>query len=180
MNRTKEEEKKRRYVNTPNGRVDLQGGTVDREKWMEMLNESDSWERSIRKRKEFERSHPREGAIKLLRDEQQHYLLNRSRIGIDRLHYRTQIVSDHSVEETEPETFELVDLPPESFVGIGSLPGEAQRKRRVWTLQVEWEDGKKNEKRGLLKEWSPHDGGTHVSNLDLQYVPRYTRQNQGE
>jgi len=180
MNRVKEEEKKRRYVNTPNGRVDLEGGTVGREKWMEMLNEADSWDRSIRQRKEFERSHPRERAIKLLRDGRQHYLLNRLRIGIDRLRYRTQIVSDRSTEETEPETFELADLPPESFVGIGPVPGKAQRSQAVQFVEVEWIDGIKTKELGLLHEWSPHSGGKRVLNLELQYVPRYPTQSGAE
>jgi len=147
---------------------------------MEMLNEADSWDRSIRQKKEFERSHPRERAIKLLRDGRQHYLLNRLRIGIDRVRYRTQIVSDHSTEETEPETFELADLPPKSFVGIGPVPGEAQRFQVVQVVEVEWIDGIKTEGLGLLHEWSPHSGGKRVLNLDLQYVPRYPTQSGAE
>jgi hypothetical protein len=180
MNRAQEEERKRRYVNTPSGRVDREGGTVSKEKWIEMLNAADPWDRSLRKRKEFEKSHPREEAIKLLRNGRQHYLLNRLRIGIDRLRYRTQIVSDPSTEETEPETFELTDLPPESFVGIGPVPGEAQRFQVVQLVEVEWIDGIKTEGLGLLHEWSPHSGGKRVLNLDLQYVPRYPTQSGAE
>jgi len=153
---------------------------VSEEKWIEMLNAADSWDRSIRKRKEFEKSHPREEGIKLLRNGRQHYLLNRSRMGIDRICYRTQIVSDHTLEETEPETFELVDLPPESFVGIGPVPGEAQRSQMVEVVEVMWIDGIVAEELGLLHEWSPHSGGKRVLNLDLQYVPRYPSRGRAE
>jgi hypothetical protein len=53
INRAEEEKKKRRYVNTPNGRVHLEGGTVSRKRWMEMLNEADLWKQSTRRRKKF-------------------------------------------------------------------------------------------------------------------------------
>ena len=175
MNRAQKEERKRRYVNTPSGRVDREGGTVSEEKWIEMLNAADPWDRSLQRRKEFERSHPREEAIKLLREGRQHYLLNRSGMGIDRICYRTQIVRDHSTEETEPETFELADLPPESFVGIGPVPGEAQSSQVVQVVAVEWIDGIIAEELGLLHEWSPYSGGKRTSDLDLQYVPRYPK-----
>jgi hypothetical protein len=74
INRAEEEKKKRRYVNTPNGRVHLEGGAVSRKRWMEMLNEADLWKQSTRRRKKFGESRPRERAIKLLQDGRQHYL----------------------------------------------------------------------------------------------------------
>ena len=175
MNRLKEERKKRRYVNTPNGRVDLEGKKMSEEEWIEACNQADPLENYLRKKKEFGESRPRERAIKLLRDGRQHYLLNRSTMGIDRVRYRTRIVSDHSTDKTEAKRFELADLPPESFIGIGPVPGEAQRSRAVQVVDVEWSDGRKTEDLGLLREWSPHSGGTRVSNLDLQYVPRYPK-----
>ena len=146
---------------------------MSEEKWIEMLNAADPWERSIQKRKEFERSHPREKAIKLLREGRQHYLLNRSTMGIDRLRYRTQIVNDYSTEEAEAKTFELSHFPPESVVGIGLVPPEAQRSQVVQVIEVEWRDGIKTGSLGPLHEWSPHSGGMQVGNLGLAYVPRY-------
>lgn len=172
MNRVKEERKKRRYVNTPNGRVDLDGSSMSREEWMEACTRANPLDNSLRKKKEFEASEPREEALKLLRSRGQHYLLNRAPAGVASLRYRVQMVSDLGKEESGPEKFVLAHLPPKSFVGIGPVPSAAQRSRQVRIVQVEWEDRETVETPVKLREWAPHDGGTRASRLDLRYVPR--------
>jgi hypothetical protein len=172
MNRVKEERKKRRYVNTPNGRVDLDGSPMSREEWMEACTRANPLDNYLRKKKAFETSEPREKALKLLRSRGQHYLLNRASIGIETLRYDVQVVSDLGKEESGRETYVLADLPSTSFVGIGPVPRAAQRSRKVWIVQVEWKDGETVEAPMKLREWAPYDGGTRASRLDLRYVPR--------
>ena len=172
MNRLKEEREKLRYVNTPNGRVDLDGSSMSREEWMEACNRANPLDNYLRKKKEFEASEPREKALKLLRSGGQHYLLNRASVGIASLQYRVQVVSDLGKEESTPVTFSLAHLPPTSFVGIGPVPSQAQRSRCVWLAFVQWADGETLETTTKLREWAPHEGGTRASQLDLQYVPR--------
>lgn len=137
-----------------------------------MTNRADSLEMSIRKRKQFEATRPREEALKLLRYQRQHYLLNRSRFGIDELRYRSWIAVELSRDESPRQTFTLVDLPSKSFVGIGSVPRAAQRKRIVTLIRVCWADGVESEFDTRMREWSPHDGGTTAAGLELSYVPR--------
>ncbi len=65
----------------------------------------------------------------------------RPTIGVGRVRYRTEIVSDQSTGETEPETFELVDVPSEAFVGIGTVSSKAQRSKTTYVVEVEQVDG---------------------------------------
>lgn len=148
------------------------GSPMTREEWLEETAKADSWDSSIRKRKKFEASHPREKALKLLRDGRQQYLLNRSRLGIEELRYRCPIFSDFGQKEKSTETFKLVDFPPESFVGIGSTPGEAQRSRTVVLTYIRWTDGIEREYEAKMREWSLCNGGTTASAVKLSYVPR--------
>jgi len=88
------------------------------------------------------------------------------------LRYKCQTTGDCGRDGTAVETFELTDLPPKSFVAIGSVPGEAQRTRAVAVTDVIWSDGKEGGSGSKMREWSPHDGGTAAPNLDLRHVPR--------
>lgn len=172
MNRRKKERPKRRYVNAPNGRVDLDGRTLNTEEWIEVTNRSESLEAYLRQKKAFEAEKPRAKALKLLRSGGQHYLLNRSAVGIRRLRYSTQRIDDLGRRQGASRTVELADLPPTSFVGIGPVPGAAQRARRVRIVEVEWSDGAAGSPTGALKEWAPHNGGTRAARLDLRGIPR--------
>lgn len=143
------------------------------EEWMQACSQADPLDNYLQKKKEFEATEPREKSLKLLRADRQQYLLNRSEVGIQRLRYITRPTDDLGRNEAPLKTFELSDLPPTSFVGIGPSPSEAQRRREIWIDRVEWRDEVTIRDIGQLKQWSPHTtGGTSVSGLDLRYVPR--------
>lgn len=154
------------------GNRELNGTTLSTEEWIQELNGADSFDSYLRKKKKFEAARPRSKALKLLRSQGWHYLLNRARVGIERLRYKCWTTGDFGRDGTAAKTFELTDLPPKSFVAIGSVPGEAQQTRDVAVTDVTWSDGKEGGSEPKMREWSPHDGGTPAPNLDLRYVPR--------
>lgn len=157
----------------PDGKGRQEGGaTLFTEEWIQELNKGDSFDRSLQEKKEFEAVRPRSKALKLLRSQGQHYLMNRARAGIEKLRYKCWTTGDFGRDGTAAETFELTDLPPKSFVAIGSVHGEAQRTRDVAVTDVTWSDGKEGGSELKMREWSPHGGGTSAPNLDLRYVPR--------
>ena len=158
---------------TPGEKEGQEGGTtLSTEEWIQELNKADSFDSYLREKKKFEAARPRSKALKLLRSQGQHYLLNRARAGIEKLRYKCQTTGDFGRDGTAAKTFELTDLPPKSFVAIGSVPGEAQRTRAVAVTEVTWSDGKEGGSESKMREWSPHGGGTSAPNLDLRYVPR--------
>jgi len=172
-NHTERNEGQRTYRSTPGEKGGQEGGTtLSTEEWIQELNKADSFDSYLRKKKKFKTARPRGKAIKLLRSQGQHYLLNRARAGIEKLLYKCRTTGDFGRDGTSVETFELTDLPPKSFVGIGSVPGEAQRTRAVAVTDVTWSDGKEGGSESKMRQWSPHDSGTAAPNLDLRYVPR--------
>lgn len=154
------------------GNRELNGTTLSTEEWIQELNKADSFDRSLQEKEEFEAARPRSKALKLLRSQGWHYLLNRARAGIEKLRYKCWTTGDFGRDGIDAKTFELTDLPPKSFVAIGSVPGEAQRTRNVAVTDVTWSDGKEGGSELKMREWSPHGGGTSAPNLDLRYVPR--------
>ncbi|WP_103027191.1 hypothetical protein [Salinibacter altiplanensis] len=161
------------HRSTPDEKEGQEGGTtLSTEEWIQELNKADSFDSYLRKKKKFKTARPRSKALKLLRSQGQHYLLNRARAGIEKLRYKCQTTGDFGRDGTAAKTFELTDLPPKSFVAIGSVPGEAQRTRGVAVTDVTWSDGEEGGSESKMREWSPHDGGTSAHNLDLRYVPR--------
>ena len=170
---TEKNENQRTHRSTPDEKEVQEGGTtLSTEEWIQELNKADSFDSYLRKKKKFEAARPRSKALKLLRSQGQHYLLNRARAGIEKLRYKCETTGDFGRDGTAAKTFELTDLPPKSFVAIGNVPGEAQRTRAVAVTDVTWSDGKEGGSESKMREWSPHDGGTAAHNLDLRYVPR--------
>jgi hypothetical protein len=139
MNRVKREAKKRRYVNTPNGRVDLLSGkTLSKNEWFEELNRHDRLEQRVRRQKAFNAPEtPLKGLI-LFREQRTYYLLNRSGRSIVGLTYRATAVDDIGRALAEPKTYRLQSVPPKSYVALQRAAPEAQR-RTIFTLtSVEW------------------------------------------
>ncbi len=171
-NEKNEDRRTRGDASEEKGNRELNGTTLSTEEWIQELNGADSFDSYLRKKKKFEAARPRSKALKLLRSQGWHYLLNRARVGIERLRYKCWTTGDFGRDGSGAKTFELTDLPPKSFVAIGSVPGEAQQTRDVAVTDVTWSDGKEGGSEPKMREWSPHDGGTPAPNLDLRYVPR--------
>jgi hypothetical protein len=139
MNRAEQEAKKRQYANTPQGRVDLQGGrTLDKSEWIEELNRHDHLEQRERRQKAFNAPEtPLEGLI-LFREQRTYYLLNRSGRSINRLTYEATAVDDMGRVLAKPKQYRLQGIPPKTYVALQRAAPEAQRKTTFTLTSVDW------------------------------------------
>jgi hypothetical protein len=168
MNRVKQEAEKRRYVNTPNGRVDLHGGkTLSKDEWFEELNRHDCLEQRARRHEAFNTPEtPLEGLI-LFREERTYYLLNRSGRSVDGLIYEATPSDDIGRALAEPKTYRLRSIPPMTYVALQPAAQEAQRKTTFALTLVDWTRFDAWSGRRTLRCQSPSTVGQKLQQLPL-------------
>jgi hypothetical protein len=116
-------------------------GTVSREEWIRLLNQADPWDRRLKAQKEFEETHPPVRSVKAYRRGTDYFFLNRGEEAIQRLRYRACQVDVNTRRAKEAQLYEMEGFPPKSYVQIGRMDLESQRRMAFWLALAEWEGG---------------------------------------
>ena len=146
--------------------------TVSREEWIRLLNQADSWDRRLKAQKEFERTDPLVQSVKAYLRGRQYYLLNRGEEAIQRLRYRAceWDVNTRRVKQTQLR--EVQGLPSKSYVEVGRMGLEGQRRMAFRLALAEWEGGhiykaEAREEERRLRVFDPSDSVPSLDTLDL-------------
>jgi hypothetical protein len=115
--------------------------TVSREEWFRMLNQADPWDRRLKAQKDFERADSPVRSVKAYRQGTDYYLLNRGEKAIGRLRYRACEVDVNTRRAKQTQLYEIRGFPPKSYVKVGRMDLESQRRMAFWLALAEWEGG---------------------------------------
>lgn len=173
MNRVKREVETRRYVNTPNGRVDLRSGkTVPKEEWFEVLNRCNPLDRHATRRAAFhEPKTPLDGLI-IFKEDRLYHLLNRSGRAVEALTMEAVEIDDMRRVLSSPRAFQISDIPLESYVALHPAPPEPQRKLVYRLTRVDWASNDTWTERKRLSCQTPVTAAQHLHQLPLNEVGR--------
>jgi hypothetical protein len=173
MNRVKREAKTRRYVNTPNGRVDLRSGkTLSTDEWFEELNRCNPLDRHATRRRAFqEPDTPLDGLI-IFKADRLYHLLNQSGLAVEALTMEAVEIDDMRRVLSSPRAFLISDIPPSSRVALHPAPPEPQRKLVYRLTRVDWAPNDTWTGRKRLPCQTPVTAAQHLHQLPLTEVDR--------
>lgn len=150
-------------------------GTVSREKWIEMMNQADSFDQSLQAKKEYGQTEPPVRSIKAYQQDTRYYLLNRGETPLERLRYRAYEVDVNLRRVEETQLYEVRDVPPESYFQVGEMDLEAQRRMAFTLVSAQWEDGHVFEAESRegrrLRMFDPADPVPSPERLGLSVTP---------
>lgn len=173
MNRVKKEAQKRRYMNTPNGRVDLHSSkALSQDEWIEELNRCNPLDRYAKRQKAFHEPETALDGLILFREQCAYYLLNRSGRAIDELRVEALEADDLNRVLSGPTAYRIEDIPRASYVKLNAAAPEPQRKTVYRLTRVVWADHAPWEGRKQLSCQTPTMVAQHLHQLPLDDVER--------
>jgi len=166
MNRVKKEAQKRRYVNTPNGRVDLHGGKpMSFDEWSRRASRANPLDRYAADLRRFEEPEtPLEGLL-LFREAGQYVLINRSGRKIQSLTYETIVADDIHRPLSDVSIYRLREIPAGCYVNLHDAEPTPQRRIPVFLTEVAWAADAPWTGHEKLSVWTPTRIGTRLERI---------------
>ena len=166
MNRVKKEAQKKRYVDTPNGRVDLHGGKpMSFEEWSRRASRANPLDRYAADQCRFEDPETPLDGLFLFREAGEYVLINRSGRDIPALTYET-VVADHIHRPvSDVSVYRLTEIPSGRYVRLHKAEPTPQRRIPVFLTEVAWSDEDTWTGRKKLSVWTVTRIGTRLDHI---------------